>query len=230
MSDILEKIRKLMALATSSNPHEAAAAAAKAQALAGRYKIDMAALALEAGEKPRGFDVRNNVIWREEGTYCTGWVKSLACGVARANKLRPYFQGNTYYGVGDSGDAEVTTFLVGWLVGEVERLYKEAKPKQGKGMGKSWGASFRAGCVMTILSRLTQEAEEETKKLRVSEDKKDRYAMQLIDEHKMAVDKYVEEKLKLRNVPNGRLTSAAGFSAGREAGARAHLRGNGLPG
>src|SRR4051812_49350731 len=41
MAPIVEKVRKLLALSTSSNPHEAALAAAKAQNLLAQYNLEL---------------------------------------------------------------------------------------------------------------------------------------------------------------------------------------------
>jgi len=50
ISHILDKIKKLLALSTSSNPNEAASAAAKAQALLAQYNLELSQVEAHGGE------------------------------------------------------------------------------------------------------------------------------------------------------------------------------------
>lgn len=70
MSEVTEKIRKLLALATGKNEHEAAAALLKARAMMAKYKVDERSLA-DAPARP---NVLNKMFYTKE-TY-SGLVNS----------------------------------------------------------------------------------------------------------------------------------------------------------
>lgn len=155
---LLDRVRKLLSLAKSDNVHEAAAAASKAQALITRYQLDPTRL--DDRVSPTPLKVAVHLLWEGTKSRHDGWTINLACGVARTNRLRPYLSwmigGRAcIMGIGDPSDAETARFLIAWLIGEVERLYRESKPDGlDRGEGRAWANSFRLGCAGTIASRL----------------------------------------------------------------------------
>lgn len=179
---ILDKIKKLLALSNNNKDvNEAAAAAAKAQALIERYKIDMALDAAEEDVEAHedGYVVRepifdekivHRVIHRFPGRVTT-WKLLLAGHIGKVNGVKVWFTAGTgrdgHYkqgylsGAGTEESIAVTTEMLNWLIGEVERLYEEDRPKGlDRGAGKKWANGFKNGAVETIGKRLFQARKE----------------------------------------------------------------------
>jgi hypothetical protein len=159
---VVDRIRKLLALSSSSNPNEAALAAEKAVELAQRYNLDLAQI--ESGPADpyveRPVDVGGAVPWR--------WL--LMSAVARANfcqALRRREAGKmlaSMFVVGESHNLAVCEFLFGHLVREIERLadrgWRRARLVYGEYVeARSWKNDFRRGAVATIDERLRERAE-----------------------------------------------------------------------
>lgn len=114
---IVEKIKKLLRLSKSSNEHEAALAAAKAQELLSNYNLNEA-------------DFTEKEIPKEAGTAHTdtvkkpaGWVFILAAAVAGAFDSQ-YFHsssGHTVF-VGVGLDHEVANYTFGYLYRSINKL------------------------------------------------------------------------------------------------------------
>jgi hypothetical protein len=188
---ILDKIKKLLALSSNNKDvNEAAAAAAKAQALIERYKIDMALDAsdaeVEAGEdgsfvvEAPIFDEKivNRVIYRFPGRVTT-WKLLLAGHIGKVNGVKVWFTAGTgkdgkykqgfLSGAGTEESIAVTTEMLNWLIGEVERLYEEDRPDGlARGEGKKWANGFKNGAVETIGKRLLQARREAREAARTS--------------------------------------------------------------
>ena len=256
---ILERIKKLLALSKSDNVNEAAAAAAKAQALASRYQIDLAMASLEVesaqGSTAPSFTVGTHLVYKG-GTRLSFWIWILASDVCTANRLKPYQQQGDIYGIGDVEGVQVAGYLIGWLIGEVERLEKIERRKlrfaMGKGESKRWGNAFRVGCAQTVASRIRKQYMETISKLShkpaeddyrlateqgseaiLALDKQTRYALALTnlsEQYAVAIEVKSKE-IGLRSTGySGSATSGDGLRRGREAGNRANLGGRSLPG
>ena len=87
---VLERVRRLLALATSSNVHEASSAAAAAQALVARHRLEAwvaAAQVVEADPDPIT-DARESPLDRARRQR--PWKVALACALADANGCVAY--------------------------------------------------------------------------------------------------------------------------------------------
>jgi hypothetical protein len=116
---MIEKIKKLLRLAKSSNEHEAALAAARAQELLSKYNLD-------------GEDFSEREIPKEAGMAETAtvkkpasWVYQLASAVSGAFDCK-YFHSvgmtSNFVFVGVDVDHEVGTFTFGYLYRTINRL------------------------------------------------------------------------------------------------------------
>jgi hypothetical protein len=157
----IERIRKLLALATSSNPHEAALAAERAVEIAQRHNLDLASLGPAEEERyvQRELDVGGAAPWR--------WL--LMSAVARANFCRALrrriagrFQSEMFL-VGERHNLAVCEFLFAFLAREVDRLaergWRRARAVYGDWVeARSWKNDFRRGAVATISTRLAERA------------------------------------------------------------------------
>ncbi len=143
---VLERIKKLLALATSSNEHEAAAAAAKAQELLLKHNLDESMLDDKEEESADfySFIDKNYVGVRGvllhyicQATMCTEVLQSLAGGHKK------------YYIFGKKENLEVVEYLYWHLIRQINHL--SPKPLGGR-ISNSW----RLGAVTTVGKRLTQ--------------------------------------------------------------------------
>ncbi len=176
---IADKVRKLLAKARNNpSAEEAASAAAMAQSLMDRYRIDEALLSAdEEAEGPRLRDVTEAVLWRFKGRRMSYWIVELWRSTCRASDL--YRWTGWIHGVrvleasGPEEDLGMARELIAWLVGEVEHLI-DVERKAGKSeKGRSWANSFRMGCADQIGRRLESEALKARERLEASADPKE---------------------------------------------------------
>lgn len=113
--DLHLRIRHLLALARSSNPHEAATAVAIAQQLADRHAVDLGVLASGEGDDARLDDTPLD-------TVSPDWHVDLAIVLAEANGCLVVDDGLHSYLAGVPADLAVVRELYAWLAGELRRL------------------------------------------------------------------------------------------------------------
>jgi hypothetical protein len=174
---ILDKVRKLLALSTSDNVHEAANAAARAQDLIDNYNIDAALLGDPKGgpENPPQQDDEQverceDLPLFESKTAFATWKWNLAWALGKHNHCRPWstrgWAAQTGYVrkaflVGRRSDAQAAQVLFWYVSAEVERL-----ADQHRGKGRTWLNNFRLGAVSEVERRLRQERNEKTEERR----------------------------------------------------------------
>ncbi len=158
----IDKARKLLALATSDNPNEAASAAAKAQAILERYSISVAMLEIDGdGDAPDEpiDDSRSGSEPLDAGSALPTYRKVLANCVAQVNgcyvysRRRAMDSGHRRSSIeiaGRASDVAKVRYLYAFLAKETDRL----TDRDGKGMGRTWRNNFRIGCVQTITKAL----------------------------------------------------------------------------
>lgn len=152
---VLERVEKLLALSTSSNPNEAALAAAKAQDLLFKYNLQVHQL---RGAE-RGTEFRNMGLEIGPAT----WKKRLVGAVARTNFCRCIIINGTddVELVGEMHNIVIVSRIYGYLVDEIERLVERAwraEPRAGRS-ARTWKDSFRHGAVDTVARRLKEQRE-----------------------------------------------------------------------
>jgi predicted amidohydrolase len=153
---LIEKVRKLLALAESPNENEAALAAEKAQELMLRHGIDMAQVAAASGKSTIGAEegkTRGKVDpWRR--TLAHHVAKSMGGRIVYANDYGS--QSGTIYWFGPSGTIEAMTELYAYLEGTLVNLSAIATAKREETWihGRRWRTSFLAGAVQRIGRRL----------------------------------------------------------------------------
>lgn len=228
MEEIVDRIRKLLALSKSSNPNEAANAAAAAQKLMDRHRIEQAAL-----EEPETEDepIRDFEDPLDSGRRMPTWRKRLAVNIADANNCRIYLRhggGTDVAIVGRAADAQTVRYLYAYCVREIDRLTRS----HGSGNGRTWCNNFRIGCVDAI--RIKLEAQREQVKREMLESSSDtertKYAIQKVSDKGTEVERWVERNMNLRKAPRPQMRGDHGARrAGQRAGASINLnRGPGL--
>ncbi len=155
---LLDRVRKLLALATSPNVHEAAAAAALAQTLIARHRLERwldAAEAVAADAEPIT-DARDTPL--EVSKRLRTWKTVLATALAEANGCFAYTldrgKDRALVLVGRERDRAAVATLWTWLVPRVEWL----SATHGAGQDRQWHEAFRIGCVETLAARLADVA------------------------------------------------------------------------
>jgi hypothetical protein len=225
---IVQKIRKLLQLANlsrNSNVEEAAAAAAKAQALMEKHRIKEAMLDLEKS-------LIKEIPLNDQGKP-EEWKTHLAASVSRHNgcyivKSESYLTDNIIHIVGEPQDVETVKELYSYIVNELvklclsniiemQKLYK-LKPN------KKYNDSFYQGAINTIDSRLAaanqQARDEELKQAKsLSEKAKLTNALAKIDNKIQNAKDWISKHLnaKIETVPINKDLSLKGYQAGQEA-------------
>lgn len=149
---IVDKVRKLLRLSESSNPHEAALAASRAQDLIDQHRLQRALLdsSDDVKESPSdGGQVDS------DDTYLDQWRIRLASVLAKHNGCRVYisvgarvrrYRRKEINVVGAPSDVETVRLLFDLLAQDVRRLCK----LNSKGQGWTWQNNYRVGVVQGI--------------------------------------------------------------------------------
>lgn len=152
----LARVRKLLALATSPNPHEAALAAARAQALIERHRLEawLEAEQREQDDPDPIVDARDEPL--EVGRRLRTWKVVLASALAEVNGCLAYTatrgRDEAIVLVGRGRDRAAVAELWGWLVRRIEWL----SATHGPGRSRQWHEAFRIGVVDAVAERLRQ--------------------------------------------------------------------------
>jgi hypothetical protein len=165
---IMDRIRKLLALATSTNTHEAALAAAKAQALMFQHNITTAQIdALASQDAHKAQYVREDITLIGAHRNSKNWRRLLIFNLARPNFCQAFsFRGTTRMAlVGQRHNIELITYLAAYLTREIERLAREGYHAltwyQRDVPQRTWEDSFCRGAVRAIGYRLSQQRTED---------------------------------------------------------------------
>lgn len=206
-TSILEKIKKLLALATSSNPNEAALAAQRAQELMVKYAVEESQLAgsehvkEEIGRAILGTPYKN----------VSKWKALLARALSPAFFCRAFFIAKVgIVIIGRPTDREALKATFNCLEHDIEKMAAAAWAKASAeypGHGKSWKNAFYYGVCQTIKDRISVN----TKALSTGST-----AIVLANRQK-EVDEYVDQHHKLTKAAPISISSH-GYTAGQVAG------------
>lgn len=215
-SPVLARVRKLLALATSPNLHEAAAAAAAAQTLIERHRLGAllhaeseADLAITDGREAPLARARRLRTWKlvlaatlAESNGCVAWT--AAEGAETLLLL-----------AGRADDREAIVALYDWLVTRIEWL----SATEGAGRSRDWHEAFRIGAAEVIVQRLREGSGAERATMGEA-------ALAVIEPalaaRAAAVARFAETHLRLKP-GRGLRVDARGLSSGRAAGEQAPL-------
>jgi hypothetical protein len=211
---MLNRVRKLLALTNSPNVHEATTAAALAQTLIARHRLETWLAAEQAaGDDPDPIvDARDTPL--EVSKRLRTWKVVLACALAGANGCVAYtldgHAGKAIVLVGRARDRAAVAELWGWLVTRIEWL----SATQGVGQSRAWHDAFRVGVVAAIADRLAKVAAEVRGEFTAA-------ALVRVDPavnaHRIALERFVAEHLQLGR-GRGLRVDAAAWQQGRQAG------------
>ncbi len=195
----LDRVRKLLALATSDNPHEAALAASRAQAIIETHRLQRwldAERAVEEDPDPI-VDARDQPL--EVARRLRRWKSALASVLADANGCVAYTLSTPSPGqpkacaivlVGRARDRAAVGALWDWLVKRIEWL----SATHGDRRSKKWHDAFRLGVVDAVAERLRDASAQTRTTL-------DAAALVIVDParaaHREALDRFVADALQL---------------------------------
>lgn len=191
-SQLLDRVRKLLALASSPNVHEAASAAAMAQTLIERHRLQGW---LDARNTPDCDPIEDGLDTPlEVARKVRTWKRVLAAALADANGCIAYTRAHgdeeAIIVAGRAVDRAATAELWAWLVKRIEWL----SATHGAGRSRKWHDSFRVGAATAVGERLAA----------VSSDVRGEQqpgVLVLVDplmlERQQALDAYVAEHLRL---------------------------------
>lgn len=215
-AEILDKIRKLRALATSSNVHEAAAAARAAERLIQEHEIAEAELLEERDEPVESEQVATF------GSRIPAWrsylLSSLAqqygCSYVRLVRRLGRTE-QVYRAFGRRADLATLIYQYAFFVLEIDRL----ATAHARGKSRTWGRSFRLGAVVAIAQALRAARDE----VRASASSS---ALVALDRRALAADDAVARAYPDLRTARKRPTEVDGcaFRAGHRAGSSLHQR------
>lgn len=243
MEAIIEKIKKLLALSERNNsPHEAATAAARAQALMMEHKLEVSDL------KDVPVEEVEQAVFLEEGKNLVNWRANLMWGLARNNFCEMITSKaprngewvRCYKIIGRKSDSDAVQYLFCYFVSEINRLAAEAAVKETEYMakeekrlwtpGKSWFMSFRLGAAQEIADRLDAKRAETENTFKASAEKglaKASTALVVLNKSKEEIETYKKKHFpKLRTHAAARVSRMDAYESGREAGRGVQLPGD----
>lgn len=221
----IDRARKLFALATSNNPHEAAQAAARAQEILDRYEITQAMLDadndVDDEEEIENFAEKGAPL--DTAKALASWKKRLAMGIAEANQCLVYSgraRGKRAIQIiGRPSDVQKVRYMYDYLVRETDQLTKH----HARGCGHTWANNFRHGVVDTLRSVLEATRAKVAADMRAAADgslalvRVDNALIKLEDRTK-AVELYAKVRLNLRVTSHSARGNRGARERGREAG------------
>lgn len=208
---MVDRVRKLLALAGSPNVHEAAAAAARAQALIAQHRLE--GVLGGAGEADPVTDGADEPL--ERARKLRRWRVVLASALAEANGCVAYTSdgpdGQEIRLAGRSADRAAARLLWDWLLDRIQWLSATLGP----GRPRAWHEAFRIGAVDAVAERLAQG--DATLRASLPPASLARWEP-AVAARRAEVERFVAERLRLGRGRALRVDARA-FAAGRAAGA-----------
>lgn len=231
--EVISKIQKLLRLAESSNVHEAASAAAKAQELMDRFEIEAASLSTASA--PANNEPVETVDFDSSGRL-ENWRGSLLATLCSTNGCKAY-KTRLYDGggketvlrvIGRKTDSQTVRYMYQALVQVVEGLAMGQR-----GNGRQFIASFKSGAAAAICERIRASKEATKRAVYAEAAQEGGMALMRVDNavatlkaRDAALERYMEEQnLRLRKGSGGRVTDHSGYHSGYRAGQAANIGG-----
>lgn len=230
IDDVMNRIRKLLALSTSSNEHEAASAAAQAARLMREYDIEQARLEVAGEQHAADEPIENHRIEWERSGKRPVWRDFIVNGVTRSCGCHSYRSGSVPVLLGRLSATRTASYMYTFLVREIARLAEEgwqrAKADGSCENGRTWKHSFSYGAALAVVERLREERQIDKAALKAQATASDERALAVMQRRDLAVDKaYEAMNLRGGNSPAAP-RSAGAFDRGRAAGRSIKLRGS----
>lgn len=219
---IIEKIRKLRALALSDNVNEAAAAAAAVERLIQEYQLGEVSFDVPEADST----VTSETVF-ECGPQIPRWQEILLSALRRAYSCSAFWNKHSgksrYVAYGRKSDLETLSYQYAYFSSEILRL----SGRECKGKGRRFATAFRIGAALDISEAILAMQNNARGSATTS-------ALATVDERaKLARDTMYRENPNLRKRQGSNATvDGVGLAAGRQAGAgvnqRSQLGANGM--
>lgn len=165
---LLDKIRKILALASSPNEHEAARAMERAQAMLVEHNLSMSDVAMES--KAEDEVIVDGV---DDKTDSVPWIRRLAMGVAslyfckyffshiydprpNSNRIGAYKRRDRHNFVGAPHNTAVAKMMFVYLVATVDRLARDGARSVPAKEKSKYLTSFKAACAGRLCTRINE--------------------------------------------------------------------------
>ena len=213
LDSIVEKIKKLLALSTSANEHEAGRAAQKAQELAFRYELELATIA--------GMGQGQTLEYQSHG-ICLGdgkmleWRRDLIWCLCRYNFCKAFsWSGSNRMGiVGQRHNFEIVMGLNDYLTSTLTRLVERAfvtyKMAGGTDKATAYKNSWLRGAVVGIGQQLKEQRQQDQASSAGS-------ALVVVKDEELS-EAFESLVGKTKKHSSSNVNSHAGFLQGRETG------------
>ncbi len=219
----MQKAAKLLRLAQSDNPHEAALAASRAQEIIDRYKLNMdtahmgEAGEIESNEPVEDFERdpldRDKVLQR--------WKAQLAMSIAKHNQCYVWRSAGNLNLVGRPSDVSTVRYFFTFIVREIERL----ADRDCKGCGRTYWNNFRLGAVETVTQKLAKQHEVTIAEVKTEAAAQGSMALVIVQNNLVVLEKRTEEARDFakqkHNLKDGKASNAQYHSSARDAGREA---------
>lgn len=220
---VIDRIKKLLSLASSANEHEAASAMAKATELMVQHQISEASVSLadepEQVEEQVLFESGRRVVWKgaiaEALTYAAGCKSYTLIGGGKSS-LRL---------IGTPSALATVRYMFAYLVKEIERISKRSFIASGQvGRSRAWQNAFKIGATSVICKRIKMQRKE-TIAAAAAAGQND--ALVVVKQGEKDVSVFMAREVgatKKSSRPS--MSSSAGYTSGRDAGSKVNLGGN----
>ena len=212
---VIGRIRKLLALADSNNPHEAALALARAQELAERHQLDMAHLSV-ADELPdvgeESIPVAGAYLWQAgllQAVAAAAGARVFATSVARRQAQGSIRRSRVLTVVGTPAARRLTVESFVWLRERLEAMAQRRGTRKDR-------SSYLWGAVKTVGERLRALTEERRAKYTATE-------RALVVKPGAQADAYLKAKYPRLRTHRVAVGAEAAYRAGRVDGAAVPL-------
>lgn len=211
---IIEKIKKLLSLAGSENPNEAALAASRAKFLIHKHQIEEMEI---KGKFKAKVSFRLTHLDNKDPSI---WLKELHRGLAEfldgAALINPH-SGDFIY-AGEEADFEIYDYLFKFIQGEIRRksyIWQQKRVELSQKNLANEKLSFSYGVVKNVLGRLMELKEEQYSKMDVSNEK---MSKEIILSKRDAIEDFLKEVKPKEKALESTMVSyefyARGFSEG----------------
>jgi hypothetical protein len=169
MSAIIERVRKLLAMAESTDSvAEAAVAAARAAELMAQHELSEAEIRAAAGAEaaPPEPIVRDAIIpGQEKAKRRVAWKQTIASAAARAFHCHLWFRQAEFRLLGRTSNTQAASYVITHLWCEVDTLTEAAwraavaagRVRTDRLSAKTWRANFRLGAAARLAERLYEQ-------------------------------------------------------------------------
>lgn len=233
---VIERIKKLLKLSTSSNEHEAALAAQRASELMRAHNIAEAQLRVEEPEArgPEPIVKDHTVDIKGNAKRAAKWKGHLVSASAKLYNCHVWLNHGEHKLFGRESDVQAAHYTAQYLIAEVDRIAKAAwaaSPEKALGAvsGRSWIPNFCLGAAVTVWQRCQEAAKDRLQKAQAAAAAASAgpvTALAIVAKDELQVyGEYAQFSRRFRKVSSGgsRVTQAGAYDQGRAAGSSVNL-------